>query len=46
MALFINVYIRTFARVTTPLKLVQQVLALPDGDREEFVRLLRNSLKI
>ncbi|CAF1466528.1 unnamed protein product [Adineta ricciae] len=45
MALFTNVYISTFARVASPTKLLQQVLALTPENREEFLRLLRNHIK-
>ena len=45
MALFINVYIATFANVASPNKLLQQVLALTPENREEFLRLLRNHIK-
>jgi len=45
MALFTNVYISTFARVASPTKLFQQVLALTPENRDEFLRLLRNHLK-
>ncbi|CAF0800922.1 unnamed protein product [Adineta steineri] len=45
MALFTNVYISTFARVASPNKLIQQVLALTPENREEFLRLLRNHFK-
>ncbi|CAF1086382.1 unnamed protein product [Rotaria sp. Silwood1] len=45
MALFTNVYISTFARVASPNKLLQQVLALTPENREEFLRLLRNHFK-
>ena len=42
MALFTNVYISTIARVASPNRLLQQVLALPPDDRDEFLRLLQN----
>ncbi len=45
MALFTNVYILTFAHVASPNKLLQQVLALPPENRDEFFRLLRNHIK-
>ncbi|CAF1370418.1 unnamed protein product [Adineta steineri] len=45
MALFTNVYISTFARVASPNKLLQQVLALTPENRDEFLRLLRNYIK-
>ncbi|CAF0752974.1 unnamed protein product [Didymodactylos carnosus] len=45
MALFTNVWISTFARVASPNKIVQQVLALSDENKEEFLRLLKNYLK-
>lgn len=45
MALFTNVYISTFARVASPTKLLQQVLALTPENREEFIRLLRHHFK-
>jgi hypothetical protein len=45
MALFTNVYISTFARVASPTRLFQQVLALTPENREEFLRLLRNHIK-
>ena len=45
MALFTNVYISTLARVTSPNKLLQQVLTLTPENREEFLRLLRNHIK-
>ena len=46
MALFTNVYISTFARIASPNKLLQQVMALTPENREEFLRLLRHHLKI
>ncbi|CAF1159559.1 unnamed protein product [Rotaria magnacalcarata] len=45
MALFINVYISTFAHVASPHKILQQVLALTPESQEEFLRLLRNHFK-
>jgi hypothetical protein len=45
MALFTNVYISTFARIASPNKLLQQVLALTPENRDEFLRLLRNHFK-
>ena len=45
MALFTNVYISTFARVASPNRLLQQVLALTPENREEFLRLLRHHFR-
>ena len=45
MALFTNVYISTFARVASPTRLFQQVLALSPENRDEFLRLLRHHFK-
>ena len=45
MALFTNVYISTFARIASPHKILQQVLALTPENREEFLRLLYNHIK-
>lgn len=45
MALFTNVYIATFARIASPNRILQQVLALSPERQQEFLRLLRNHLK-
>jgi hypothetical protein len=45
MALFTNVYISTFARIASPNRLFQQVLALTPENQDEFLRLFRNHFK-
>lgn len=42
MATFVNVYIHSFIRSPSPIKLFNQLLAFKQEDQEEFLRLVKN----